>query len=706
MLILFYILTAALATAIHTALNGTAGYTSDVAHLSSFSAEQLSQLATQHLTIGDVRAGSTTYATIPGSISFTADQIRGLMSGNMPPNYTLGTNTIQPDGYSFGMDTGSYTFNSYRQISSQAQNDMETDTESYAALAAARRELHRLLRQRAETQVEGDTLSVEIEGTRYTSMQAIRGAVANRSITEAQALTAINTHADTLAAATTRNVLDGNGAATITGLEATVATTIAEDYPSITGLSDTIRERLVTNTTASVYLSDYQDYVRAEYRNLFYDTTIIAAGTSALIDDIPNGIAAINTSYIVESAVPGVDSGRYYTRPMGSQAYTSDGNAGSSENNYQTIFNTFTADRDRTNEQLMMAIGSEGSGKEYQAMDWAAFAAIQKSIQVHTARSRLYYMYNDAYLSALSSTISSFDETSVGVDGVSSDMNYYDQRVAMVNVRYQNILAKTNELAGYNNAYHQITAQLEVQADTAYRALTMTAVWAGLVGGIMMLFLFPVDVAGAVVSGIASACEVASKFRQDELKQNTLELLDDNIMNTLADDNSSITAAQNFDLLIGRRTNLENIRNIHNYINSSVYNSSSVTQELAEILVANEHSLGNVPGSNPPVAYTAATVPAVTVNSLFSTMDDDDIVNMIHFHMTTNYTYRPEALDRWSGVAETIASNAGDCEDLAFVEAALLTRALEATGFENGTDRVKLSVGEYTFSSSLVLKNF
>jgi len=62
-------------------------------------------------------------------------------------------------------------------------------------------------------------------------------------------------------------------------------------------------------------------------------------------------------------------------------------------------------------------------------------------------------------------------------------------------------------------------------------------------------------------------------------------------------------------------------------------------------------------------------------------MSQDEMVMAIHDYVTANFSYQVEAAgDDWQTVSETIKNGGGDCEDLANLEASLLTAALVDKG--------------------------
>ena len=65
-------------------------------------------------------------------------------------------------------------------------------------------------------------------------------------------------------------------------------------------------------------------------------------------------------------------------------------------------------------------------------------------------------------------------------------------------------------------------------------------------------------------------------------------------------------------------------------------------------------------------------------------MTDDQIADAIQNYVTANFAYQPEITgDDWQTAAQTIALGGGDCEDLANLEASVLSCALKETGMSD-----------------------
>lgn len=685
---------AAMISAIQTVLPAN-GYTGDVSTptLDALSTAQLNQLVTIGLTVGDIRSDSTVASHT--TITFSGDQAAALISGSgVPSTYTGALSTINQFGYSTGLSTESYRFDSYGDLA-QAASTQAVDSfndEQYEALADGRRELERLIGVQAAADVAAETATATytVAGTTYTGLQALKDAVVIGNISQTAAELAIQTRVNALAAAFDRTDLDndaGDTGASSTGSleELARASLTPSDYGmNQTQLDTLIRENLVKSTTASQFITDYASEVSDAYILAFRNQGGTPLGATTVInDDIPNGFANINASYVV-SSTSGAASGRYETTALGVHTYTPSGATRTDQDDqrnatFDIMFNEFTRDREIQNEQLMLASGEEGGGREYQVMDYAAFAAIQKSIQIHSARTRLYYMYNDSFLSTLSTAVSMMDEFAIGVDGLSNEISVYDQRVALANLRYQQVMSKTSELSSYNNSYHQYSAQLYVEGDSALRSFSMISTWGGLIGGIMMLAAGGVDIAGAVIAGIASVAEVSEVVRRAVLKNETREIVKPEILQTIAATRNGGDATEAFSQLIDSNRS-EYISRLDTFIDASVYNSTAVGTEVS-------------------AAMTAA---GITISSSTS---DEDIIAAVHSYINSNYDYVGETYDQWSSVSDTISRGTGDCEDLAFLEAAMLIRALETKSTGRGVSRIKLSLGEVRLTPSLILQN-
>ena len=77
-------------------------------------------------------------------------------------------------------------------------------------------------------------------------------------------------------------------------------------------------------------------------------------------------------------------------------------------------------------------------------------------------------------------------------------------------------------------------------------------------------------------------------------------------------------------------------------------------------------------------------------------MSEDEIVTRIHDYMLSNYSYVADEGEQWAQVADTIALQQGDCEDLANVEASLLIAAFKAVGMHDEAANVSVVAGQMT----------
>ena len=306
------------------------------------------------------------------------------------------------------------------------------------------------------------------------------------------------------------------------------------------------------------------------------------------------------------------------------------------------------------------ALGSETN--IYQVLDWSAFAAIHQSIMVQSLQARLFYVMHDAVLSAFQSAVSQLDDLSIGSAGISADASIYEKRLSLVQLRYQKILAKTADIIRINNQYHRLNAQLKVDSDTAVRSLNMVKTWGGLVGAIMML-IPGLDIAGAIVSGVASATAIAQAVREDDLKQDTYELVATSMLNHPTAQTEDSDAERNFLAYLGYNE-IQHIESVHTYLEPE----SSAVQEIVTALFDD--------------------------GTLSSTMSAGEALTQIHRYMIETVSYESDAEESWARVSQTIDSGSGDCEDLAFLEASLAIAALNRLESGLGSRSIQLSAGD------------
>ena len=65
----------------------------------------------------------------------------------------------------------------------------------------------------------------------------------------------------------------------------------------------------------------------------------------------------------------------------------------------------------------------------------------------------------------------------------------------------------------------------------------------------------------------------------------------------------------------------------------------------------------------------------------------------MHSSVVTGFDYIPEPVHQWQSLDMIFKQGGGDCEDLAHLEASLLTRALIDAGFEDVANSITLVAG-------------
>ena len=79
----------------------------------------------------------------------------------------------------------------------------------------------------------------------------------------------------------------------------------------------------------------------------------------------------------------------------------------------------------------------------------------------------------------------------------------------------------------------------------------------------------------------------------------------------------------------------------------------------------------------------------------------NDIAQRIH-QVMTEFDYIPEPVHQWQSLDMIFKQGGGDCEDLAHLEASLLTRALIDAGFEDVANSITLVAGAVGAADGLV----
>lgn len=329
--------------------------------------------------------------------------------------------------------------------------------------------------------------------------------------------------------------------------------------------------------------------------------------------------------------------------------------------NSRELLNSYYGDRGTGQNGLPQFVHNASSdseqGSRMMAIKLDTLAVAHKAMVARLNVVRVFFFIQSTRLKAIQGVTKQLDSLAVSsTQLMEMDSALFETRAGMENTRYSYILNQTHRLVSLNNEFQRHDIQVTKLGDTARRVARGISVWSGIAGAILML-IPGAHIAGCVATIISLAADITAAGIEMGLALNT----DQKMANNLEDMLQS-----------GGQTSLQNWQSIIDWKSDVDYSLAAdlIEPDNAGVQAELETLIGGAVG---------------TVDLSATYANEDALMQAVHGYMLDNYDYADDSAgDNWQNVTETIARDAGDCEDLSVLEASIAIRALQEYYIDSG----------------------